>query len=282
MRFAGAIGLLLLVSACTTSTVIKPGETRIALVIGNAEYKYIDSLRDVPEKDAWVVHKTLKQLGFIVTVKYNLGRREMEDWIKDFIGRLSKGKVGLFYYSGHGIQVNGENYIIPIDGNLSGYIDFPKKEQLAGDFVRLDEVVSLMEYRGSNNIIILDACRDNPFGSFFKSPLPNGLAELKTSEGGTLIAYATEANQKSSNKPSKHGYSIYTNFLIEEMLKKKQSIGDVFDAVRHRVYEETNKTQKPVYWQGGFPKGFMFNTKSIDMLKPLLRPRIIPKPSPPA
>ena len=131
-------------------------EKRIALVIGNGSYA--SSILANPENDARSMAEVLQKLGFTVYKFENLNENQMKKAIDDFGIRLKGNNVGLFYYAGHGIQAKGYNYLIPVDAQLK------TEEQVEYDCVRADRVLSLMETSGTKvNIIILDACRDNPF-----------------------------------------------------------------------------------------------------------------------
>ena len=159
------------------------GERRLALIIGNAAYDTAP-LRN-PVNDARAMTTTLRTLGFEVTALENASLTEMKRAIDDFGDALrSKGGVGLFYFSGHGIQINGRNFIIPIGARVKGERDVEYESVDAG------RVLGKMEDAGNRmNLVILDACRDNPFARSFRSAA-SGLASLDAASG-TFIAYAT-------------------------------------------------------------------------------------------
>ena len=138
---------------------------RTALVIGNSEYK-MGSLQN-PANDAQDMAGSLVKLGFDVTLKLNAGQEQMEQAISEFGRQLYQGGVGLFYYAGHGVQVGGENYLIPVNATIESESDVRYKA------VNIGQLLGKMgEARNGFNIVILDACRDNPFAKEFRSSSP--------------------------------------------------------------------------------------------------------------
>jgi uncharacterized caspase-like protein len=157
-------------------------EKRVALVIGNGAYH--DSPLRNPVNDARLMSATLKSLGFKVLTGENLNQKEMKRIIREFGQQIKSSGVGLFYYAGHGIQSNGRNYLIPIGADIT-------KEQDI-ELEALDAGYALAEMEAAQNrmnIVILDACRNNPFGRSYRSA-NRGLAQM-TAPSGTFIAYAT-------------------------------------------------------------------------------------------
>ena len=130
---------------------------RVALVIGNAQYQGVTQLSN-PVNDAGDVAQRLRDLGFTVVDGYDLGKREMEQKIGEFSDRLEGAEAGVFYYAGHGISVAGRNFMVPTDANLSA----PAK--LKFESISIDDLVELMKASTPVNVLILDACRNNPFG----------------------------------------------------------------------------------------------------------------------
>jgi uncharacterized caspase-like protein len=156
---------------------------RFALVIGNAAYK--GSPLSNPVNDARDIAQTLSDLGFEVIYKQNATQAEMKSAIRAFGDRIVKGDVALFYFAGHGAQVNGENYLIPVGAVIT------KEEEIEYESVNAGFVLAQMASAGNKmNIVILDACRNNPFARSFRSQA-QGLAQIRA-PAGTIIAYATE------------------------------------------------------------------------------------------
>lgn len=154
-----------------------------ALVIGNSAYKFAPPLKN-PANDASDISAVLKKLGFDVTTLLNASQQEMDEAIGDLGRRLAGGGVGLFFYAGHGAQVNGENYLLPVDANLKSEADVKYKAVNAGQVL-----TGMGEARNGMNIVILDACRDNPFPRSYRSS-KSGLAEMEAPKG-SIIAFAT-------------------------------------------------------------------------------------------
>lgn len=145
-------------------------ERRIALIIGNAAYK--SSPLKNPVNDALDMASALSQLGFQVTLGKNMNRKEMHKTIRKFGKDLKQGGVGLFYYAGHGIQVQGKNYLIPIGADIQSEDEVQVESIDAGSVLRKMEVAA-----NTMNMVFLDACRDNPFARSFRST-SRGLAQM--------------------------------------------------------------------------------------------------------
>ena len=234
-------------------------EQRVALVIGNEKYK--KNPLDNPVNDAGAIAAALKACGFTVLKYTDLNRIEMFKAVQKFGERIKRGGVGLFYYSGHGIQVAGKNYLIPVDADI--------KAEDEVEFVCLDmqSVLNKMETAGNRvNILVLDACRDNPFASQYKSSGSGGLAGISEAPGGTFIAYATAPGRvaldgRGSNSP-------FTEALVEKMNMPGLKIEEVFKQVRQKMKTMTNENQIP--WQSSSLTGdFYFRL-----------PSNVPSPSP--
>jgi hypothetical protein len=217
-------------------------QKRVALVIGNAAYPE-DSLKN-PVNDAIDVAKALTDIGFDVTLLENADRRKIHDAVKNFNRRLSQGEIGLFYYAGHGVQVAGENYLIPVDAKLDSESDVDIYSY------PLKAVISAMETANvSVKIIILDACRNNLFlrswGSNGRSLSSRGLAEVKRSGRGTLISYATAPGEVAGDSLGKGRNSPYTAHLLKYLKAPNLEIGLMFRRVRDDVLQATNDRQVP-------------------------------------
>jgi formylglycine-generating enzyme required for sulfatase activity len=215
---------------------------RTALVIGNSAYDTAP-LRN-PVNDARAIAAALRDLGFDVLEKENLTQKDMKREIQAFGAKLQKGAVGLFYFAGHGMQVNGRNYLIPVGARIE------HEKQVEYEAVDMGAVLSEMDYaRNPMNIVILDACRDNPFARSFRSSA-QGLAAVNA-PGGTLIAYATAPGSVASDGPGENG--IYTGELIQTMRTPGLRIEDVFKQVRSAVRQVTDGKQIP--WESSSLEG---------------------------
>lgn len=243
LRSTIIIFLLLLFSSPTSPA----QERRIALVIGNSAYKAVPLGNSV--NDAIDMTEALKKLGFSVTLKTDANQRIINRAIRSFGKNLKKGDVGLFYYAGHGIQVNGRNYLIPIGAVIETESDVKYEAVDAG------RVLGKMEDAGNNmNIIILDACRDNPFARSFRSA-ERGLAKMDAPTG-SILAYATAPGSVASDGPGRNG--LYTSALLRLMATPGLKIEDVFKQVRIEVAKASGKKQIP--WEASSLMGDFYFT----------------------
>ncbi len=232
-----------------TSPLLGPAQAetggRYALVIGNSAYGS-KPLKN-PANDARDVGKALQRLGFDVQLKTDVGLRAMEDAIRDFGVKLKRGGVGIFYYAGHGIQVQGANYLVPIGASLATESDARYECVDAG------RVLGKMEDAGNElNIVILDACRNNPFARSFRSA-DQGLARMDAPTG-SLVAYATAPNSVASDGHGQNG--LYTKHLLENINTPGVPIEEVFKRVRIGVMNETGKKQVP--WESSSLAGYFY------------------------
>lgn len=208
---------------------------RIALLIGNTDYK--DAPLRNPANDAKAVSSELEKFGFKTTVQLNAGRAQMASAIQSFVRELAVRKgVGLFYYAGHGAQLAWRNYLIPIDGAID------QAEDLRKQAVELNDLLHGLETaRNPMNIVILDACRDNPFGSkvLFEQ---RGLSQFDAPPG-SLLAYATSPGNTAADGEGDNG--LYTEHLLRELAVPEVKIEDVFKRVRLGVRRRSRGRQIP-------------------------------------
>jgi TPR repeat protein len=221
-------------SSAEADVSIPKGQKRIALVIGNSDYK-VGPLRN-PTHDAEDISGVLRTLGFAVQTKTNVNQREMDDAVDRFVQEIQDGDVALFYFSGHGVQVKGENYLIPLGDIIQSEADVRYKTVNAGLVLEKME-----ESRNRANIVILDACRNNPFKGLFRSP-SLGLSKMDAPKG-TFIAYATAPNSVAADGEDRN--SPYTKHLIEALKVKDIPIEQAFKLVARGVNKETGGQQTP-------------------------------------
>lgn len=232
--FRICLWLIALLGAATTAI----AEERIALVIGNGGYTSVQPL-DNPVNDANLIADTLKAVGFNVTLVTDATQVELKRAISTFGSDLRAGGpdiVGLFYYAGHGVQSFGANYLLPVDTSLTNAADL--------DLVALEASAVLRQMasaRNRTNIVILDACRNNPFEAI-PSLNDNGLAEMKAPTG-TYLAYATAPGSVALDGVQRN--SPFTSALANEMMSEGLNIEQVFKNVRVKVIEETGGAQTP-------------------------------------
>lgn len=228
---------------------VNNSQKRLALVIGNSNYQFGGTLRN-PINDARAMKAALQNLGFKVLSCENCTQNEMKRKIDDFGIELKNYDVGLFFYAGHGVQVKGDNYLIPIDSKLEEERDVEYNCVMAG------RVLAKMESAKSKiNLIILDACRDNPFErSWSRSVSSTGLAFMNA-PSGSLIAYATAPGNTASDGSGQNG--LYTSAILQYLNQSDLQIEDLFKKVRQKVIQESGGKQTP--WEStSLTKDFYF------------------------
>jgi len=224
-------------------------EKRVALVIGNSAYT-TTPLKN-PVNDARDMAQSLAALGFEVIHRENLNQNDMKRSIRAFGEKIRGGGIGLFYYAGHGVQVSGINYLIPVDAKIEG------EEEVEYECVDAGFVLAQMENaRNRMNIMILDACRNNPFARNFRSA-SRGLAQMDA-PSGTLIAYSTAPGSVASDGNARNG--IYTQELLKFIRTSNLSIEEVFKRVRISVRNLTQSKQTP--WESSSLTGDFYFTGS--------------------
>ena len=225
-------------------------QSGLALIIGNGEYPSSILLNTI--NDARAMSAVLENLGFTVLGYENLNQSEMKKAIDEFGYKLKNYDVGLFYFAGHGIQSKGYNYLIPIDAELF------TEQHVEYDCVPANRVIAIMEGSGVDvNIIILDACRNNPFErSWTRSATSSGLAFMNAPTG-TLIAYATAPGTTASDGSGANG--LYTSAILECIKIPDITILQMFQNVRSIVSQKSNNQQIP--WESTSMTGdFYFNS----------------------
>lgn len=227
-----------------------PAADRVALVIGNADYPTAP-LRN-PVNDARAMAQALRDLGFEVFSLENADKQRMEQAIVRFAGRLTKDTSGLFYYAGHGVQVNGRNYLVPVDAKIESEREM--RIETVGVHLVLDE----LNYADNRiNIVILDACRNNPFERRMRGGT-RGLAAIDAARG-TLIAYATSPGSVALDGDGTNG--LYTEELLRALREPGLEVEEVFKRVRVGVALRTNQQQIP--WESSSLIGsFVFNSRA--------------------
>ena len=212
-------------------------EKRLALVFGNAEYGEKSKLKN-PVNDANLMEATLKELGFYVIKRTNAGINEMREAVREFGRKLSEYNVAIFYYAGHGIQLDGINYLIPTDAVLKEPGDC-KYEALPVDFVTEE----FGKYPENTNIVILDACRNNPYRSWVRGG-ETGFKAISPSSG-TIISFATAAGATAIDGTTNNG--LFTEELVKQMVIP-QAVESVFKKTRVEVRKRSKELQVPMEW----------------------------------
>lgn len=210
------------------------GQRRVALVIGNGAYA--DSPLKNPLNDARAMAASLRELGFEVIARENANLQQMDEAVREFGRRLERAHAGLFYYAGHGMQIKGRNFLIPVGAH------FEHEDEVAYRSLDAGQVLDKMDSAKTQvNLVILDACRSNPFHRVFRARR-QGLAEMEA-PAGTLIAFATAPGSVALDGEGRHG--VYTKHLLKQINERGQPVEQVFKRVRIGVVEETRERQIP-------------------------------------
>ena len=241
MRLAFVLSILML----GFSTLDCRADKRIALVVGNSNYQSVASLSN-PRNDAVLIADTLRKAGFTLIgnrAQLDLDKPNFDKAIQTFGNELTGADVALFYYAGHGVQIRNVNYLVPVSAN-------PVKEADV-DFQMVDVGLILRQMEGSGtklNLVILDACRNNPFGGRGLRGTESGLAQIRAPEG-TLLSYATQPGNVALDGTGNN--SPYSAALAQTMLKPGLDIFQTFNQVGLQVKRATGGSQQP--WVSSSP-----------------------------
>jgi Caspase domain len=225
-------------------------QSRVALVIGNAAYQHASGLAN-PRNDAADLAEVLKRHGFRVLEGFDLGKPAMESRLREFARALAAKEVGLFFYAGHGLQVSGKNYLVPVDARLddASGLDF--------ELISLDLVQRTMERETSTNIIFLDACRDNPLARNLARTMGTrsldigrGLAQAQAGVG-TLISFSTQPDNVALDGTGRN--SPFAGALVTHLAAAKHDLSAILIDVRNDVMRATKDRQVP--WEHSALRG---------------------------
>ena len=217
-------------------------EKRVALVIGNSAYQHVARLGN-PANDAAAMTATFKNAGFdVVESRRDLKTADMRRALRDFSDQARDADVAVVYYAGHGIEVEGTNYLIPVDAILERDID------IYDETFSLDRILVTIEPARQLRLVILDACRDNPFAKTMKRTIGSravgrGLAKVEPSSPNTLIAFASKAGSTASDGDSRN--SPFTAALVKHIAKPGLDLRKAFGFVRDDVLKNTSNRQEP-------------------------------------
>ena len=214
--------------------------TRLALVIGNGHYASAAALAN-PANDADDLAIALRSLGFEVIERSDATRASMADAVREFSERLEGVDLALFFYAGHGVQVNGDNYLVPVDAKINGPSD------VRFGTINLNDIMSEMEGKGHAAIILLDACRDNPFAEAVaksgRSLGGRGLGRIDPNGAGMLVVYSTQPNNIALDGVGRN--SPFTSALLANVLKPGLEVRQLVSKVRADVLTSTDGKQVP-------------------------------------
>ena len=257
-------------------------ERRVALVIGNSAYSSATSLRN-PRNDATDIADTLKKVGFEVELGLDLDQRGFAQAIESFARALDGADAGLFFYAGHGVQMNDKNYLVSVNAKLDSEF------LLSSETIELDAVVRLMESKTPVNLVFLDACRNNPLIENLRrnlmatkrsASLGRGLARIEPSGRDTLIAFAAAPGQEATDGVERN--SPFTASLLQHLPKPGLEVSVMLKEVAADVRRDTRNSQgpqqlsdmaRPFY----FVKAAAATTAKVE---PAVTPELIAKPAP--
>ncbi len=230
--------LILAVQGVTTVA----AQSRVALVIGNSAYRHAPELKN-PANDAADMSAALKSLGFNVMTGVDLDKQGMDRTIRDFAAALRGADVGVLFYAGHGLQVSGANYLVPVDAQLTNAaaLDF--------EMVRLDLVQRAMERETATNVLFLDACRDNPLTRNLARAMGTRSAEIgrglapAESGVGTLVSFSTQPGNVALDGTGRN--SPYAGALLKLLAMPSEDLSAVLIGVRNEVMAQTGNRQVP-------------------------------------
>jgi hypothetical protein len=232
---------------------------RVALVVGNNAYRDAPLLN--PVNDARAMARALEKAGFTVMLRTDATQRELLESLREFGNRLQRGGTGVFYFAGHGMQIKGRNYLVPVGA------DIQREDEVAYQSLDAQAVLDKMESAGNGaNLVILDACRNNPFARSFRSA-SQGLAQMEAPVG-TLVAFATAPGSVASDGQGSHG--LYTHHLLQAIAQPGLKVEDVFKQVRVAVRRESQGRQVP--WESTSLEGDLYITEP---------PAVVAAPPPP-
>jgi formylglycine-generating enzyme required for sulfatase activity len=241
-----------------TSSAALAAEKRVALIVGNSAYQHAPKLTN-PKNDATDVAAALKKLGFQVVDGFDLDKAAFDRKVRDFAAALKGAEVGVLFYAGHGLQVAGENYLVPIDAKAED------ATALEFEMLRVAVIHRIMEQQTNTNVLFLDACRDNPLARNLargmgtrSTEIGKGLARIESGVG-TLISFSTQPGNVALDGTGRN--SPFAGALVKQFATSTDDLNAMLIAVRNEVMQETQRKQVP--WENSALTGrFYFNQPS--------------------
>jgi hypothetical protein len=230
--------VFVLAGACAFSA---QAQQRVALVVGDSSYQHAPQLPNTGN-DAAAIAAMLQDAGFQVLLKRDIGITDMRRTLREFSDSARNADVAVLYFAGHGVEVNGDNYLVPVDAVLERDID------VDDETISLDRILRVLEPAKSLRLVILDACRDNPFDQTMRRTLVSravgrGLAKVEPATTNTLIAFAAKAGSTASDGNGPH--SPFTTALLDQLSKPGVDLRIAFGRVRDEVMVKTENKQEP-------------------------------------
>jgi len=233
--------LLALLGLLAVASVPALAERRVALVVGNGDYRHTSALKN-PRNDASDISAELKRLGFDVVAGFDLDKAAMDAALKRFARTLTGADLAVFFYAGHALQVSGKNYLVPIDAKLEHESD------VEFDTISLHLVLRHMERQALNSLILLDACRDNPLARRLRGlsrslDVGSGLADVAGEGVDLLIGFSTKPGAVALDGDGRN--SPYASALLKHMRTPGDEVITTLRRVRNDVYDATGGRQAP-------------------------------------
>lgn len=269
--FGQLISFGVLVLCLIGSGTVGAGEKkRVALVIGNSEYEHVSSLSN-PANDAADISKSLERIGFQVTTGLNLDYNGMRLAVRDFTEAAADADIVMVYFAGHGIEIENTNYLIPVNATLKSDRD------VEFEAIRLDAIVNAVADTPGLKIVLVDACRNNPFVSQMKRvsstrSVGRGLAAIEP--GGVVVGYAARGGTLAQDGDGRN--SPYAKALLEHIEQPGLELGKMFRRVRDRVYDLTEGFQEP-FTYGSLPGEDIYlvpEIAKVAMVVPAAQPTV--------
>jgi len=213
---------------------------KVALVIGNSEYNTVSDRLKNPANDAKAVASRLKGLGYDTELILNANLSKMLTALNGLNGKVDAGGTVIVYYAGHGIQLSGHNYLVPVDAGMSN------RDMVTRETIQLQEVIDKLESSGAaNRLVILDACRNDPFPKAFRSGTRGLTREQLTIGNGLMVMYAASPSEVAADGQGQHG--TFTQALLQGFNQSGVKLPEMMDDIREQVRRDTKGTQNPYY-----------------------------------
>lgn len=241
----------------------KGGERRLALVIGNSDYEYVSKLSN-PVNDSEDLAAALKRIGFEVTLGKNMDYRQMRIALRDFAEQAAQADIVLVYFAGHGIEIENTNYLIPVNA------EFRSDRDVEFEAIRLDTIVKAISGLSGLKIVLVDACRNNPFivsmtRTSATRSIGRGLARVDPT--GVLVGYAARSGTLAQDGDGRN--SPYATALLKHIEQPGLELGKMFRKIRDTVLELTGGYQEP-FTYGSLPGSDIFLVPNVELVT--LRP----------
>ena len=230
----------LLAIALTVCSLNTFAASKVALVIGNSEYNTVSDRLKNPANDAKAVASRLKNLGYDTELLLNANLSKMLTALNGLNGKVDAGGTVIVYYAGHGIQLSGHNYLVPVDAGMSN------RDMVTRETIQLQDVIDKLESSGAaNRLVILDACRHDPFPKAFRSGTRGLTREQLTTGNGMMVMYAASPSEVAADGQGQHG--TFTQALLQGFNQSGVKLPEMMDDIREQVRRDTKGAQNPYY-----------------------------------